>query len=252
MTATIALRPRTDWLSRLRTIMVLRGGQRHVALPGVGVDVRSGRNTLHAGGGDWWLSGGAPTPVAVYQPKGAASLAGSYVNLANPGTYDAAPGVAPTFDAATGWTFDGNTQYLTTGVVPTHPMSLILRFADGYTGAQASVTAGCYDGKAFILETGYGGTRYYEYGTAYTGPGTAVASGVMCLTPTQGYLDGVADGTTMSGGTTLPAHALTIGGRNDGGAVNSLWPGSVYACAVYGISLSAAQVTAVSAAMAAL
>ena len=30
-----------------------------------------------------------------YQPKGAASLAASYFNLANPGTYNAAPGTAP-------------------------------------------------------------------------------------------------------------------------------------------------------------
>jgi hypothetical protein len=66
----------------------------------------------------WWLAGGvaAANAIAVYQPKGAADLAASYVNLANPGTYDAAPGTAPTFDAATGWTFNGSTQYLTTGV----------------------------------------------------------------------------------------------------------------------------------------
>jgi len=38
----------------------------------------------------WWLSGGiaAANCVAAYQPKGAASLEASYVNLANPGTYN--------------------------------------------------------------------------------------------------------------------------------------------------------------------
>jgi hypothetical protein len=51
----------------------------------------------------WWYVAGQ-TCVAAYQPIGAPSLAASYVILANPGTYDAAPGVAPTFDAATGWT----------------------------------------------------------------------------------------------------------------------------------------------------
>lgn len=50
----------------------------------------------------WYLAGGAPTPIAVYQPKGAASLAASYVNLANPGTYDAAADV-PGYGAPT-WT----------------------------------------------------------------------------------------------------------------------------------------------------
>lgn len=51
--------------------------------------------------------------MAAYQPIGAASLAASYVNLASAGTYDAAPGTAPTFATATGWTFNGTTQYLT-------------------------------------------------------------------------------------------------------------------------------------------
>lgn len=64
----------------------------------------------------WWQVAGQ-TCAAAYQPIGAASLAASYVNLANPGTYNAAPGVAPTL-AAGGWSFDGLTQYLTTGIVP--------------------------------------------------------------------------------------------------------------------------------------
>ncbi len=42
----------------------------------------------------WWDNNGAISGcVAAYQPKGAADLAASYVNLANSGTYNAAPGV---------------------------------------------------------------------------------------------------------------------------------------------------------------
>lgn len=44
----------------------------------------------------WYRAGGVPAPVAVYQPKGAADLAESYVNFVNPGTYNAVPGTAPT------------------------------------------------------------------------------------------------------------------------------------------------------------
>ena len=68
----------------------------------------------------WWDADGTISGcVAAYQPIGAASLAASYSNLQNPGTYDAAPGTAPTFLAATGWTFNAATpQYLNTGVVP--------------------------------------------------------------------------------------------------------------------------------------
>ena len=127
MTATIAL-PRPDWLARLRTIMVLRGGRRVVNIPGGAVSVS--RRAVSSGATDWWLAGGAPTPVAVYQPKGAASLSASYTNLVNPGTYNAAPGVAPTWDAATGWTFNGTTQYLTTSVIPTGAYSALARFSN--------------------------------------------------------------------------------------------------------------------------
>src|SRR4030042_266315 len=80
---------------------------------------------------EWWLAGGisAANCLAAYQPKGAASYAASKVNLANPGTYDAVDGVAfPTWAAATGWTFNGVAQYLTSNC-PTDmkPMSYIAR-----------------------------------------------------------------------------------------------------------------------------
>jgi len=47
MTAT-SLLPRTDWLSRLRTIMVLRPGQRVVNVPGIGVS--TSRRAVASGG----------------------------------------------------------------------------------------------------------------------------------------------------------------------------------------------------------
>ena len=62
--------------------------------------------------GDWWEGA-----TFANQPKGAASAAASYVNLANPGTYDLSNGTAyPAFNTATGWTFDGDSsQYLLIG-----------------------------------------------------------------------------------------------------------------------------------------
>ena len=66
-------------------------------------------------GQKWWLAGGIhPSQVvAAYQPKGAASLDASYINLANPGTYDAQVGSVPKLDSS-GWVFDGlaGTGYL--------------------------------------------------------------------------------------------------------------------------------------------
>ncbi len=89
--------------------MTLQAGRVYGSMGRLGV----GKQTSAAA---WWLSGGisAANCIAAYQPKGAADLAASYVNLANPGTYNAAPGVAPTWAAADGWTF-GGTNYLLCG-----------------------------------------------------------------------------------------------------------------------------------------
>lgn len=72
----------------------------------------------------WWKVAGK-TCVAAYQPKGAASLAASYVNLANPGTYDAAPGAAPTL-TADGWSFDGTQYLVVAGLVQNRPLTMLV------------------------------------------------------------------------------------------------------------------------------
>lgn len=79
-----------------------------------------GKNVVLDGAGStpWYLAGGlsASDWLATFQPIGAASLAASYSNLINPGTNDAAPGTAPTFNAATGWAFaSASLQYLEIG-----------------------------------------------------------------------------------------------------------------------------------------
>lgn len=78
----------------------------------------------------WWLSGGIPAAncIAVYQPKGAASYAASKINLANPGTYDATEGVAPSWAAETGWTGNGSTMFLITGLANSG-YSIVFRYS---------------------------------------------------------------------------------------------------------------------------
>lgn len=88
------------------------------------------RNT-GLGAGLWWLTDTVDNGdiEAIYQPIGAASLADSYVNLSNPGTNDATPGTAPTWAAGTGWTFDGATTYLETGLTPASDWTILVRVA---------------------------------------------------------------------------------------------------------------------------
>jgi hypothetical protein len=107
-----------------------------------------GRGVIRPASGGWWLSGGiaAANCIAAYQAKGAADYAASKVNLANPGTYNAADGAAnPTWDGTNGWKFDAtSSQYLNSGVTPEddRTWSAIIRFSnDGLIGY--SVAYGC-------------------------------------------------------------------------------------------------------------
>lgn len=145
---------------------------------------------------NWWEAGGAPTPVAVYQPKGAASQAASYVNLANPGTYDAALGVAPSWASGTGWVFSG-TEYLLTGVPAGAGMTLVARFSGVMAPTAWRPVLG--DQSAFprlVLWPSGSGCTYDAGGTLSVNP--YLAAGVLAVAGQQGYRDGVADGGTIA------------------------------------------------------
>lgn len=242
------------------SVQVLRPGQRILTIPGHGLTVTSGRATLTAGG-DWWLSGGvaAANAVAVYKAIGAASLAASYDNIAAPGngladgTYDAAPGGAPTLDAS-GWVFDG-TQYLDTGYAPSHPASMIVRFSD-LSGSGGPVLLGSSTSTQwqwFALASYYGSTqRFGAYYTIFTTAALKVLSGVYAITADATYLNGTYD--KAVGGTTLGTQrTIYIGTVNETqtGAMRRMI-GKIQAVAIYNTTLTAAQIGLISAAMAAL
>ena len=250
--------------------------RRHVIIP----DFMSVRVMAPQAAVDWWLSGGinAANAIVVYQPKGAASYAASLVNLANPGTYDAYAGSAPTWAAGTGWTFNGSTQYLYahssgfSDLVSNGAYTFCIRFAcDGNVsvrqaifadwdaaGANHSVCAeiGGYLQTAAHLTTTQ---RRTAVGTDYLDSGESAVStvlvnvgvtwlGVISLTRNI-YTDGVFRATdtpnVMANGTQLAI------GR--GGLYNALYfTGRVIAMSIYDTVLSGAQVTAVHTAMAAL
>jgi hypothetical protein len=200
----------------------------------------------------WWLSGGIPAAncIAAYQPKGAASLAASYVNLANPGTYNAAPGVAPTWDAVNGWIFDGISQYLKGPIVDQLTGSFVIRFSNitnaGYIGGWNG-TAGIRFGISPNLSAS--GVRY-RCGS-YDGNVLPVAlSGIFSLSD-KGYRNGNADTTafTISSSFSL---LCVIGALWTGAAASNYCAEYVQAASFYSIKLSPAQEMALNTAMAAL
>jgi len=214
----------------------------------------AGPSRFLGGGAKWWQVAGA-TCIAAYQPKGAADLATSYVNLANPGTYNAAPGVAPTL-GADGWSFNGSTQYLLSDVLPngsTH--SVVVRFS-AVTG-NGMLFGTVQAGFTFLLTPNNGGATVgwqLTNGAIATYVAPPATSGVLAMVPGQGgYRHGALDLvlSSVAVGATYP---LAIGARNNGGVIASFLAGTIAAFAIYSNNPAtvAANIVALTARMQAL
>lgn len=215
----------------------------------------------HAAGGAWWEVAGQ-TCVAAYQPKGAADIAASYVNLANPGTKDCtAPVAAPTFEAATGWTFDGSNDYLIApvGLSDNRVSSLVVRFSDA-GGAQGSkVIAGATDINGPVypvlliqLSTATNTMIYGNGGSAAISPFRSY--GVMAVAGNRGYFDGESDTGDISNVAETLSSNLAIGGRfrSPTGTADFFCVVKIQAVAIYSTTLTAGEVAALTVRMAAL
>lgn len=202
----------------------------------------------------WWLTAGvtAANVLVAYQAKGAASLAASYVNLNSPGTNDANPVVAPTWDATNGWIFNGSTQYLDSGVLPTATTSALIQFTNGFLNTSLALF-GSYSGNNTTRFTIWGdiggGNSEYEHADALAVAGTK-ASGNMGIAAQQGYYNGVANGGTIPGTWSGTATITVQIGRVNSGPYYGQF--NCTAFVLYSITLSAGQMLAIANAMAAL
>jgi hypothetical protein len=202
----------------------------------------------------WYLSGGLTVSdcVAAYQPKEASSEESSYINLVNPGTYNAAPGVAPTWNSG-GWLFNGTTQYLKTGVKPNGNYSMIARVSSSASNSFAFTAGATNESDYFVMGTqayyprtcfNWGNSNWKIFGTA--------CNGVVALTPESGGTIYTASG-SYSAGATWSGGALDfdiwIGGCDDWNTLYGAWGGYVQAFAIYNISLSESQVNAITTAL---
>ena len=215
------------------------------------------RASARAAVAPWWLAGGAPMPLAAYQPINAVDYAASLVNLANPGTFNAAPGVTPTWASGTGWGFNGTTQHLTTGITAQSGVNYIfvIRFSNLDSGDSRSIfgAVGNVDWRIEISPIFSGGNGRYIYTSVVDTSAASATAGVVALSNTNVYLNGSSvtsfDPTSI---TSTSPHALFIGARNNNGVANQHALGNIQAVAIYSSTLTASQVAAVSAAMAAL
>ena len=202
----------------------------------------------------WYTAPAGTTCVAAYDAVGAASLADSYTNEANPGTYTAAPGVAPTWAYGTGWTFNGTTQYLTTGAVPASGWSMLVRYSGGPTTGN-HIVAGAYSSTVvdtrFYLAPSYNvaGLGVLYGGGGYVRVAPALAAGVIGIANRTGYRNGASEGTTHLAWSGVAPGGVNIGAANHNLGVRDFTAANVQAVAIYSGSLTLADVVAIGAAM---
>lgn len=140
-----------------------------------------------------WLAGGIPAAncIAAYEPMDAADLAASYINLANPGTYNAAPGIAPTHAPSTGWIGDNN-AYLTTGITPAAGWSMIVKFSGLSTSDNDQILAGGWNSATtnFYIQPRAGGNLAWFGKGGEKSYAAMQTAGVMAIAGTSGWLNG--------------------------------------------------------------
>ncbi|MBV6343492.1 hypothetical protein [Candidatus Magnetobacterium casense] len=231
-------------------MLIQRAGDKIVFLGGSQIRVVSPRGGAAAV--SWWLSGGiaAANCLAAYAAKGAASLAASYVNLANPGTYNLAyTGSGLTWDAVNGWIdATGNAVLTATGLTVTNNQtwSVLCKFTNLAAVANCCL---CSNGNTlqFAVRPIRSGTdRRYVSGDQSSILVGQKTTGVMGIAGRQPYYNGAADGALITAGVGTNGTYLALHGSAAG-----LF-GYYQANALYNITLSAAQMLAVSTAMAAL
>ena len=207
-------------------------------------------------GGKWWLAGGIhhANARAVYKPKGAASLADSYVDQTGKGNA-VSVGVAPTWTADGGWAFNGTTQYLDTGIVPAETMTMMVRYG-GVTdsGSGAGVFENAVGGFYFMPQY-FGGWTFYQWGDSDDSGGSLgdlSAGGTQALAANKAYVNGKLFSDIYWATWTPLTETIYVGAHNFDGVAADFFGGTVLAMAIYDVVLSAEQVAAVHLAMMAL
>lgn len=208
----------------------------------------------------WWSVAGQ-TCLAAYQAKGAASQAASYANLADPGTYDCTTIAAPTWDGSTGWTFNGTSQWLRTGLLypggSDQVWSVALRFANATMGTGPRILCASIGAPTAYRDRGYGigirsATEYVFWAPSNAWLTLSTGGGVMIVAGSAAYYNG-SPLITCRNSPAAQECQFTIGGAQQKNG-SGMWfaPVDVIAAAIYSSTLTAGQAADLTSAMAAL
>ena len=191
-----------------------------------------GNNLIYGHSSDWpgrWWYGGTVLKsdcAAAYQPLGAPDAEHAYYRInALPSISTAHAPVAPTFNPAFGWQFDGATQYVCIShTVPPCALwpntAVLVKFSDvtnsghvyGSVGTETLWTSRW----ALVPVDDAGDDAFYRCGmNAMTSPGR-MYSGVAGATFHNAYRNGVKVGTSSESGNLWISSNLFLGARNRG------------------------------------
>lgn len=188
----------------------------------------------------WYQAPSGATAVAAYDSVGATDLADSYVNEANPGTYNAAPGVAPTWTDDVGWTFAAaSSQYLTTGITPgASGWSIIVRVLAWTGTASGSSLFGTYtdNNQRWNMVAVSTGTHLYYRAQGSLDTLELPGAGVYAMAGQTAYKSAVSQGSIPTA-TNLGTLPLYIGAVNASGPTAYL-TGTIAAVAIYSATLT--------------
>jgi hypothetical protein len=177
-----------------------------------------------------------PGIIAAYQPVMSTDPISARINVANnkrtPTQYSATPGVAPTWAAATGWTFNAN-QYLVTGLTPAITWTIISHHYSTTTG-----WSGCF---AWGNNTGGG----FGFSARLTTTARFWNGGIKDIVITDAWhtfaLCGMS-GVAVDGNYTANTFPGCVPGPMTISIYGSGWAGSFRSFAIYARTLSAAEV----------
>jgi hypothetical protein len=211
---------------------------------------------LAGGAGAWDPEAEGLCVYAAYEAKGAASFANSLLDLTSNGNHATDPGGAatPGWDAVNGWDFDGVANYLQTPFIPQNDQSqsVLVQYSN------VTNTEGCLIGSTtaannwlYLIPTRVTTQHTYANGRILSIAGDKT-SGNMGLAGDKGYDDGSQEAGSIPSWLGASSYTTYIGATNQLGVPGNFVAAYIQAVYVYDCVLTATQVAAVAAAMAAL
>jgi hypothetical protein len=187
----------------------------------------------------WYLQGGISTAnvVAAYTPIKKTTLAESYINDANPGTYDATPIVAPSLVTSKGWQFSTVAgSMLNTHIIPTNNQtwSMVIKYRDFVKTTNEQALAGTYAAsqKIFMLVLGKSSNPNMIFANGSSkAVSTSPSEAVMAVAGNKGYISSIEVATNISVGSGNISYEILIG------AVNGATPGWFANCIIESVAI---------------